>query len=362
MVNVELVARQGTRRPKLQFLRRQLASCLVATAMYLCVIAPPSAAQEKIMLVGSGSNVTVPLYQNWTSRFSANNDYIQVHYLALGSSEAIRQISSGVGDFAGGEILLTDAQMHGSKVSLMMVPTVLVAIVPIYNLPGNPELNFSGDLLAAQIYLGKVKHWNDPEIAKLNPGVQLPDLPIQVLHRSSGKGSSFIFTDFLSKTNLQFRVQVGRSASPRWPLGVDAERGPEEVEMVRSTQGAIGYVDVSFARNSGVSIGRVQNAAGQFVVATTATVEAACTAVQDSLPTDFRLSMTNAPGKESYPLASFTWIYVPTSGTPLARRRALKQFLIWSLQNGEDVVTTLGYAPLPSRIIREALAEVNSLP
>jgi len=201
-----------------QFLKGGLGSCLVA-AMVWSWLSAAGAAQERIVIVGSGSNVPVHLYQAWTREFNAANERVQVRYLPLGTSQSVRQISQGIGDFGGGEILLTDAEMHGSKISLLAIPVVLVGLVPIYNLPGNPELNFSGDLLA-QIYLGIVKNWKDPRIVKLNPKVELPDLPIRVVHRSPGKGSNYIFTAFLSKTSSQFRTEVGKSPSPHWPLGI----------------------------------------------------------------------------------------------------------------------------------------------
>ena len=318
-----------------------------------------AAAQQRMVIVGSGSNLPVHLYQAWTSKFNAGSDHVQVRYLPLGTSESIRQVKGGTVDFGGGEILLTDEQMRDSKIALT-IPTVLVGIVPIYSLPGNPELNFSGGLLA-EIYLGTVKNWKDPQIAHLNPSIELPDLPIFVVHRSRGKGSNFIFTDFLSKTNPRFRAKVGKSPSPRWPLGVEADRGEDMVKKVASTRGAIGYVDVSFVRNSGVGYGRVENAAGHFVKATPASIEAACTALENSLPDDFHMDVINAPGKDSYPMASFTWLYVPLSNAASARTSALKQFLNWSFQEGQTVAVTMGYAPLPGGIAAKARAAVNAL-
>lgn len=318
-----------------------------------------AAAQQRMVIVGSGSNIPVYLYQAWTSKFNAGNDQVQVRYLPLGTSESIRQVKVGIGDFGGGEILLTDEQMRESNIGIM-IPTVLVAIVPIYSLPGNPELNFSGGLLA-EIYLGTVKNWKDPQIARLNPTVELPDLPISVVHRSPGKGSSFIFTDFLAKTNPRFRAEVGKSPSPHWPLGSEVDRGQDMVKKVESTRGAIGYVDVSFARNSGLAYGRVQNATGRFIRATPASIEAACTALESSIPSDFRVDLTNAPGKDSYPMTSLTWLYVPISGAASVRTSALKQFLNWSFQEGRMVAVTMGYAPLPVPIVAKARAAVSAL-
>ena len=342
----------------MRLLGRLFGACL-AVALAWSGLGGAASAQQRTVIVGSGSNIPVYLYQAWTSKFNATNDQVQVRYLPLGTSESIRQVKGGTGDFGGGEIQLTDEQMRESKIG-MTIPTVLVAIVPIYSLPGNPELNFSGGLLA-EIYLGTVKNWKDPQIARLNPNIELPDLPISVVHRSPGKGSNFIFTGFLSKTSARFRAEVGKSPSPHWPLGMEADLGQDMVKKVASTRGAIGYVDVSFARNSGVGYGRVQNAAGQFVRATPASIEAACTALESSIPGDFRVDLTNAPGKDSYPIASFTWLYVPVSAAASTRARALKQFLNWSFGEGQSVAVSMGFAPLPGRTAARARAAVNAL-
>jgi phosphate transport system substrate-binding protein len=330
-------------------------------AIVYSFLAFAAVAQERLVIVGSGSNLPIHLYQSWIRRFNASNSRIQVDYLPLGSSESIRQVSSGIGDFGAGEIILSDKEEHGSPIGLLSIPTALVAIVPIYNLPGKPVLNFSGQLLA-QIYLGDVRNWSDPRITRLNAGTKLPDLPMQVVHRSSGKGSNFIFTDFLSKTDSRFRLEIGRSPSPKWPVGIEANRGQDMVNVVSSTPGSIGYVEMSFVGNSGVGYGRVENASGQFVEATTASISAACGASMAIIPEDFRVSMTNAAGRNSYPIVSFSWIYLPTSGAPLIRRRAVKEFLLWSLRNGQEVAGNVGYTRLPDDIVAKALEVVDSLP
>lgn len=334
--------------------------CIAAAACCSWLGAGPLAAQERVVVVGSGSNVPAHLYQAWIGEFNKIDSHTQVQYLPLGTSESIQQISEGSGDFGGGEVPLSNEQMHNSKAPLVEIPTVLVGIVPIYNLPGNPEINFSGDLLA-QIYLGSVKTWKDPRIARLNPGVQFPDLPISVVHRSAGKGSNYIFTDFLSKANSQFRADVGKNPSPKWPLGTDANRGEDMVEQVASRPGAVGYVELNFARSSGVGYGRVQNASGQFVRATPDSIAAACAAAEASSAASLPASLANAPGRESYPIASFTWIYVPTAGTASERRTALHQFLKWSLQQGQELARQQGYAALPERVVSKAQSAVDSL-
>jgi phosphate transport system substrate-binding protein len=332
-------------------------SCIVVVGCWSWLCVGPVMGQERVVIVGSGSNVPDRLYQAWIGQFDKKNSHIRVQYLPLGTSESIKQISEGSGDFGGGEVPLTKEQMHNAKTSLIQIPMILVGIVPIYNLPGNPELNFSGELLA-QIYLGTVKSWKDPRISKLNPGVELPDVAISVVHRSAGKGSNYIFTDFLSKTDAQFRSEVGKSPSPKWPRGTEANRGEDMVERVASTRGAVGYVESNLARNAGVGYGRVQNAAGQFIRATPESITAACAGAENATGN----SLTNAPGREAYPITSFTWIYAPSSGASSERRTALKQFLVWSLQEGQGIAKSLGYAALPSRIASKAQGEASSLP
>ena len=352
-------ARRGV--PALRSTRTILCLCLAAVSwsgLHTATIAAQET-QEKVVIVGSGSYLPFRLYQAWITEFNKSNSSVQLQFLPLGSSESIIQVSHGVGDFGSGEVPLTDAQLHSSKISLMAIPTALVGIVPIYNLPGNPELNFSGELLG-EIYLGTVRNWKDSRIAKLNPNVQFPDLPISVVHRSQGKGSNYIFTDFLSKTSPEFRATVEASPSPGWPRGVEADRSQDMVRIVASTRGAIGYVELSFVANPQVGRGRVQNAAGHFVRATPASIEAACTALETSSAFNLRIDMTNAPGKDSYPIASFTWIYMPAPA-PSGRRNALRQFLNWSLLNGQSITRSLGYVPLPDRVAAKALAAVNSV-
>ena len=341
------------------FVRRGCISLQVAVWVMMAVA--PLRAQDTISLVGSGSNVPSPLYAAWTEQYNKLKPNVQVRYLPLGTSESIKEISGGAGDFGGGEIPLSDAQMHGGKHPLLQFPTVLVAIVPIYKLPGEPELRFSGDLLA-DIFLGNIKNWKDTRIAKLNPGVQLPDLPITVVHRTPGKGSNYILTDFLSKTSPEWKSTIGKNASPHWPLGAEANRSEDMVTKVSGTAGAIGYVELNYAKREDIGYGSVQNAAGQFVKATTASIVAACAANAKNIHADSGASLTNAAGKESYPVVSFTWIYMPASGVAPERSEALKNFWNWALTDGRETANGLGYTVLPPEIVanvRETLDSVH---
>ncbi len=329
-------------------------------AVCLGMLASSLVAQEAVSLVGSGSNLAGSLYSAWTSEYGKAHSGVQVRYLPLGTLQSVQEIKAGTGDFGGGEIPLVEAQKHSGKYTLMQFPTVLVAIVPIYKLPGTPELRFSGEVLA-EIYLGNIKNWNDPRIAKLNPGVNLPDLPITVIHFSGVKGSNYIFTDFLSKTSTEWKSKIGKSASPNWPVGEGVNRSEGLVNKVSTTSGSISYVELSYAKRKDIGYGSVQNAAGQFVRAANASISTACAESEKAMPEDLGASLANAPGKESYPIASFTWIYVPASGLPAARSRALKDFWNWALTDGQAIAGGLGYTELPGSLVAKTRATLNSV-
>ena len=320
----------------------------------------PLAAQQTISLVGSGSTVPSPLYTAWIGEYGKLKPNVRVTYLPLGTSESIKEIGEGIGDFGGGEIPLSDAEMHKGKHPLVQFPTVLVAIVPIYKLPHEQDLRFSGELLA-DIFLGNIKNWKDARIAKLNPNAELPDLPITVVHRSSGKGSNYILTDFLSKTSEEWKSRMGKNASPKWPLGVETNRTDDMVAKVSGTPGAIGYVELNYAMRKDIGYGSVQNAAGRFIRPTPASIAAACAANNKNILADFSVSLTNAEGKDSYPVVSFTRIYMATSGTEAMRSQALTEFWNWALTDGQETAISLGYTALPAGIVAKARETLNSI-
>jgi phosphate transport system substrate-binding protein len=336
------------------------ARILLQVAVAVSLLARPLLAQDLVALVGSGSNLVSPLYSAWTAEYGKTHSNVRVRFLALGTSQSIQEIREGTGDFGGGEIPLSDTQKHGGKYTLTQFPTVLVAIVPIYKLPGKPELRLSGEVLG-EIFLGNIKNWKDLRIAKLNPTVELPDLSITVVHLSGVKGSNYVLSDFLSRTNAEWKARIGKSASPSWPVGLEAARSEGLVTRVSATPGAIGYVELSYARGKNVGYGSVQNAAGQFVKPTTPSIVAACTAGEKSLSADLGASLVNSSGKESYPLVSFTWIYVPASGLAAARSRALKDFWGWALGDGQAIASGLGYTVLPPDIASKARAAVDAV-
>jgi phosphate transport system substrate-binding protein len=333
-------------------------------ALVLFLIFSPAAAncQNIIALVGSGSNLPSPLYSHWVEEFNKVSPGVQVRYLSTGTVKGIEDISRGVGDFAAGEVPMSDEQLKSAKSPILHIPTVLVAIVPIYHVPGvRGNLRFSGPVLA-EIFLGDIKTWDDPAIKQLNPGQSLPHLDIAIVHRTEGKGSSYILTDFLSKTSPKWRSQIGKTPSPAWPVGLSANRGEDMMEKVKTTPGAIGYIELGFTlTDSSVSVGHVQNASGKFIAANQASIAAAYHSVEKSTSADFRVSLTNAAGNEPYPIVSFTWFYVPEKAADPERGHAVNKFLDWALSIGEQSAEQQGYTPLPASLAPKVLAKVHAL-
>jgi len=328
--------------------------------LLLAGLFPPSGlAQSSVALVGSGSTVPVPLYRRWSEEFNKRSPDVQMQYVPLGTGEGIRQISHGIGDFGAGEVPLTDKER--SEGNLMELPVMLIGIVPIYNLPQiHQELRFSGELLA-DIFLGRVKTWNAPAIERLNPGVALPDLPIRVVYRPGGKGTNYVFTEFLSKTSSKFKTQIGTNASPAWPIGMAADRSSDMADAVKNAPGSIGYVELQYAQRSNIQNGLVLNASGKFVKASPATITAACQAVETPHWDKFSASLTNAPGGDSFPITSFTWVYLKTKHSDPHRAAALLRLLNWMFSDGQPLGNQLGYSELPRPLLEELKAKVNSI-
>src|SRR2546422_4379065 len=277
----------------------------------------------------------------------------------IGTSEGIKLISHGSGDFGAGEAQLTATERKEG--SLIEVPGVLIGIVPIYNLPGvHDELRFSGELLA-EIFLGHVKNWDDSQIARLNPGISLPKLPIKVVYRPAGKGSNYVFSEFLSKASRKFHAQIGVSPSPKWPVGEPAERSSDMADKVKSETGSIGYVEAQYAVKADIPYGLVLNSAGRFIKASPETITAACEAVEAPRWDKFSASLTNAPGADSFPITSFTWLYLRTSASDARRATALADLLNWMYSDGQMLAAQEGYAELPQPLLAKVKARVSSL-
>ncbi len=329
---------------------------LFLAAAIICV-ASQGLAQK---LNAAGATFPEPIYSKWFSEYSAQHPGVQINYQPIGSGGGIRQTTAGTVDFGASDGPMTDEQIAASKVKLVHIPTVLGAVVPIYNLPGvNTELKFSPDVLA-DIYLGKITNWNDPRIAKDNPGVNLPATKINVVHRSDGSGTTYIFTDYLSKVSPEWKSNVGKNTAVAWPVGIGAVRSEGVAAMVRQLPGTIGYVELIYALQNKIQYGYVKNAAGNWVKGSIDGVTEAAANVK-AMPADYRVSITNAPGKESYPISSFTWLLIPTQPQDAAKAKVIKDFLNWMLDHGQSEVSALYYAPLPKTVADKVRGTVGQL-
>ena len=311
---------------------------------------------------GAGATFPNPIYSRWFSEFSKVDSNVHINYQPIGSGGGIRQVTDGTVDFGATDGPMSDEQIRAAKIKTIHIPTVLGAVVPVYNLPGlNKDLNLSPDVIA-DIYLGKISKWNDPRIAKDNPGVNLPGDAILPVYRSDGSGTTYIFTDFLSKVSPEWQSRVGKNTSVKWPTGI-GQKGNEGVAgMVRQSPHSFGYVELIYAVQNKMSFGSVRNAAGKFVKASTDGVTAAAAASAKSMPADYRVSITNAQGDTSYPISSFTWLLIPEHISDPAKGKALNTFLNWMLDHGEGEAASMTYAPLPKAVqdsVRKTIAQVK---
>jgi phosphate transport system substrate-binding protein len=315
---------------------------------------------QEIVIVGSGSSVPAPLYNRWAQEYGKRNPRIQLRYLPIGTNEGIKQISHGAGDFGAGEARLTEKERKEGD--LIELPTVLIGIVPIYNLPNvHQELRLSGEVLA-EIFLGEVTTWDSPSIAKLNPDLTLPSLRIQVINRPGGKGSNYVFTDFLSKVSSKFRAQIGVTASPNWPVGSPAERSSDMVDKVKSEAGSIGFAELQYAVKAKIPMAAVLNPAGKYVRATNESISAACEATEAPRWNGFSASLTNMSGADSFPISSFSWVYLRTSSSNMSRAVALRALLDWIYSDGQQFATQEGYTELPPPLLAAVKKRVKELP
>jgi phosphate transport system substrate-binding protein len=331
-------------------------SLFFAVALIACA-ASQGLAQK---LNGAGASFPYPIYSKWFSEYSAQHPGVQINYQSIGSGGGIRQVTAGTVDFGATDGPMTDEQLAQSKIKLVHIPTVLGAVVPVYNLPGvTTELKFAPDVLA-DIYLGKITNWSDARIAKDNPGVKLPSASINVVHRSDGSGTTYIFTDYLSKVSADWKNSVGRNTAVPWPIGIGAVRNEGVAGMVRQLPGTIGYVELIYALQNKIPYGYVRNAAGNWVKGSIEGVTEAGASAKN-MPADYRVSITNAPGKDAYPISSYTWLLIPNPAPNAANGKVLKDFLIWMLDHGESEVSALYYAPLPKSVSDKVRVTVSQL-
>jgi phosphate transport system substrate-binding protein len=329
-------------------------SCLI------CALALLATSAFGATLVGAGATFPNPIYSKWFSEYHRAHSDIEINYQSLGSGAGIRQLLAGTVDFGASDGPMTDAQLAESKVKILHLPTVLGSVVPAYNIPGvSAEVKFTGKILA-DIFLGKITTWNDAAITKENPGVNLPNLPIVILHRSDGSGTTYIWTDYLSKVSPDWKNQVGKGTAVKWPVGIGAKGNEGVAGMIRQMEGGFGYVELIYAIQNHIAYGSVQNAAGEFVKASLESTTAAAASVKD-MPADFRVSITNAPGKGVYPIASFTWLLVPAQWKDAGKRQIMVDFLNWMLDHGESMVQQLNYAPLPQSVADKERAKIKEI-
>ena len=328
----------------------------------LCVcalLAVPALAQTK--LNGAGATFPNPIYSKWFSEYHKLHPDIEINYQSIGSGGGIRQVIAGTVDFGASDGPMTDDQLKEAKMKILHFPTVLGADVPAYNIPGvNAELKFTPDALAG-IFLGKITKWNDKALTGPNPGVSLPDRDIIVVHRSDGSGTTYIWTDYLSKISPEWQSQAGKGTSVKWPVGLGGKGNEGVAGSIRQLQGSIGYVELIYAVQNNISYGSVKNAAGNFVKASLESVTAAA-ASAPKMPADFRISITNPPGKDAYPISSFTWLLIPAQAKDASRSKILADFLNWMVTDGQRMTAALSYAPLPEGVVqkeKEAIKQVQ---
>jgi phosphate transport system substrate-binding protein len=318
--------------------------------------APAAGATTQIN--GAGATFPNPIYSKWFSEYNKLYPNIQINYQPIGSGGGIRQLSAQTVFFGASDQPMTDEQLKAAPGAILHFPTVLGAVVPVYNLAGVTDLKFSGPVLA-DIYLGKIKKWNAPPIAQLNPGVKLPATDIAVAHRSDGSGTTYIWVDYLSKVSPEFKEKVGVNSSVNWPVGIGGKGNDGVSGLVSQTPGAIGYVELIFALKNNISYGSVRNAAGDMVKASPESVTKAAAGV--SMPDDFRVSITNAPGAGAYPISSFTWLLLYENPSDKTMSKAMVDFVTWAIGDGQKFATELGYASLPEAVVMKEMSALGKI-
>jgi phosphate transport system substrate-binding protein len=330
----------------------------VLVVCLLLGLAAAVGADSTVLLNAAGATFPAAIYTKWFDVYHTQHPNAQINYQPVGSGAGIRQLAAGTVDFGASDVPMTDEQLAQSKVKVLHFPTVLGAVVPSYNVAAvSGDLNFTQKALAG-IYLGTITKWNDPELTKPNPGVKLPGEDIVVIHRSEGSGTSFIWTDFLSKVSDDWKNKVGKGASPNWPVGLGGKGNDGVSGLVKQTPNSIGYIELVYAVQNTIAYGKVQNAAGKFVKADLASVTAAAASSKD-MPDDFRVSITNAPGPAAYPVSSFTWLLIPAQIPDAAKRDTIKGFLKWMLVDGQNYNEGLTYSRLPKNVIAKETKAIS---
>jgi phosphate transport system substrate-binding protein len=317
---------------------------------------------QNVQINGAGATFPNPIYSKWFDEYNKLHPTVRINYQSVGSGAGIRQITAQTVFFGATDGPMTNEQLQAAPGKILHFPTVLGAVVPVYNIPSvKAELKFSGPVLA-DIFLGKITKWNDPALMKLNSGVDLPNTDITVAHRSDGSGTTYIWVDYLSKVSPEFKTKVGVNTQVNWPTGVGGKGNEGVSGLVTQTPNSIGYVELIYALQTKISYGPVQNMDNEFVKASVESVTAAAGAAASKMPPDFRVSITNAPGKGVYPISSFTWLLLYENPKDKTQAKMMVDFLKWALTDGQKFAPSLGYAPLPESVVKlemDALSKVK---
>ena len=322
-------------------------------------------ADSALSINGAGATFPYPMYSKWFDEYHKKNPNIQINYQSIGSGGGIKQVTEGTVDFGATDGPMNDEQLkafqekHGS--GILHFPTVLGAVVPTYNIRGvEASLNFTPEALAG-IFLGKITKWNDPAITDANKGIKLPADEIVVVHRAESSGTTYVWTDYLSKVSDEWKTKVGKGAAVNWPAGLGAKGNEAVTGTVKNTPNSVGYVELIYAEANKIPYGSVKNAAGVFVKASLAAVSAAAAGAAKEMPEDFRVSITNVPGKSAYPISSFTWLLIPEKFSDAAKRDAIKGFIKWMLADGQTYAENLSYAKLPKEVVAMELKAIEKI-
>jgi phosphate transport system substrate-binding protein len=337
-----------------------MVTCVTAIVLFVAGWLVAAPAQAQMLMNGAGATFPYPIYSKWFDEYTKIDPEVRFNYQSIGSGGGIKQISSRTVDFGATDGPMTDEQLKQAPAELLHIPTVLGAVVATYNLPGTPKLKFTGDVLA-DIFLGKITKWNDARITALNAGVSLPDQPIVVVHRSDGSGTTYIWVDYLSKISPEWQQKVGKGTSVNWPVGLGGKGNEGVSGQVKNQPGALGYVELAYAVKNKLPVASIKNAAGKFIEPTIASTTAAAAGAAKSMPDDFRVSLTNPPGDEAYPVASFTWLLVYKDQPNEAKGRALAKFLWWMSHDGQKYADDLLYAPLPAPVVKQIETKVKQI-
>jgi len=305
----------------------------------------------QVLINGAGATFPYPIYSKWFDEYHRKFPQLQINYQSIGSGGGIRQVMEGTVDFGASDMPMTDEQLTQAKIKVLHFPTVLGANVAAYNIPDvKEELNFTQEALAG-IFLGKITKWTDPQLKNANPGIKLPNSDIVVIHRSDGSGTTYVWTDYLAKVSPEWKSKVGVNTSVNWPVGLGGKGNEGIAGLIKQTPNSIGYVELVYAVQNQITYGKVRNLSGTFVKADLSSVTAAAAGASKQMPEDFRVSITNADGKDAYPIASFTWLLVPVKIEDPAKKKGITDFLQWMLTDGQNMVEALSYARLPQEVI-----------